>query len=53
MFAEDVDRERKNPRDIKHIRADDHGPCRDQLPTEGESRDTRNDVASLVLLPAD
>jgi uncharacterized protein with ParB-like and HNH nuclease domain len=48
-----VDRSLKNPFDIEHIWADDFSGFQDQFASEQEFQDWRNNVASLLLLPAD
>lgn len=48
-----VDRTAKNPLDIEHIWADHYAPYADQFTTEQEFEAWRNNIAGLVLLPAD
>ena len=53
LFAEYVSRNRKNPFDIEHIWADNYDPHKKEFATEEEFADCRNNVGSLLLLPAD
>lgn len=53
QFAEYVKRNRKNPFDIEHIWADDYGPHKKEFATEREFADCRDNIGSLLLLPAD
>lgn len=52
-FADLVDRSRRNPWDIEHIWADNHGRYSEECPTRHDFDEWRNHVAGLVLLPAD
>ena len=53
LFAEYVSRSRKNPFDIEHIWADDYAPHKKEFATDWEFADCRNNIGSLLLLPAD
>lgn len=52
-FDKLVNREGKNPFDIEHIWADNYGAVKTQFVSEQEFQEWRNQVASLLLLPAD
>ena len=52
-FDKYVDRKVKNPFDIEHIWADDFASHRELFASEQEFQEWRNQVASLLLLPAD
>jgi hypothetical protein len=52
-FDQLVDRDVKNPFDIEHIWAADHGTAAAGFGTEPEFQEWRNHGASLLLLPAD
>lgn len=53
LFAAYADRTAKNLLDIEHIWADHYAPYADQFATEQEFEQWRNNIAGLVLLPAD
>jgi hypothetical protein len=53
LFDKYVDRETKNPCDIEHIWADDYARYKDECASPQEFQDWRNQVAGLLLLPAD
>jgi len=53
LFDKYVDRNTKNPCDIEHIWADNLGPYASEFSSEQEFQDCRNNVAGLLLLPAD
>lgn len=53
MFDSYVDRKIKNPSDIEHIWADKYERYADECPTEQDFENWRNNVAGLLLLPAD
>jgi uncharacterized protein with ParB-like and HNH nuclease domain len=52
-FDKLVDRDRKNPFDIEHIWADSFDAVKTVFANEAEFADWRNQVASLLLVPAD
>ncbi len=52
-FPHLVDRTAKNSMDIEHIWANDYSRYSAQFSTEGEFEDWRDNVAGLLLLPAD
>jgi hypothetical protein len=52
-FDKLIDRDRKNPFDIEHIWADDFDAVKTIFANEAEFADWRNQVASLLLVPAD
>lgn len=52
-FDKYIDREVKNPFDIEHIWADNFLTYKSEFLTDHEFREWRNQVASLLLLPAD
>jgi uncharacterized protein with ParB-like and HNH nuclease domain len=52
-FDKLIDRDRKNPFDIEHIWADDFDAVKTVFADEGEFAEWRNQVASLLLVPAD
>jgi uncharacterized protein with ParB-like and HNH nuclease domain len=53
LFAEYVSRSRKNPFDIEHIWAADFDPHKKEFANEDEFLKCRDNVGSLLLLPAD
>ncbi|MBD1399444.1 DUF262 domain-containing protein [Pelovirga terrestris] len=53
MFADYVDRSKKNAYDIEHIWADNYSRYSDQFTSNEEFQRARNHVAGLLLLPAD
>jgi hypothetical protein len=53
LFAEYVSRSRKNPFDIEHIWAEDYDPHKKEFATKDEFWECRDNVGSLLLLPAD
>jgi uncharacterized protein with ParB-like and HNH nuclease domain len=53
LFAHYMDREQANPCDIEHIWANDYTPYKSVFATAEEFRIARNDIAGLLLLPAD
>lgn len=53
LFDKYVDRTRKNPYDIEHIWADHYEPYIEQFETQQEFNDWRQNIAGLILLPAD
>ncbi|WP_442755890.1 DUF262 domain-containing protein [Methylocystis sp. JAN1] len=53
LFDQYVDRERANPCDIEHIWADDYDRYKSVFPTREEFHTARDNVAALLLLPAD
>lgn len=53
LFDKLVDRKVKNPADIEHIWANDFEPYADKFASEQEFEAWRNNVAGLLLLPAD
>lgn len=53
LFDKYVDRKAKNPSDIEHIWANDYSRYQDECPTRQDFDDWRNNVAGLLLLPAD
>lgn len=52
-FPEFVDRSSRNSMDLEHIWAVHHDPYKNDFPTEDEFVSWRNNVAGLLLLPAD
>lgn len=52
-FDKLVDRQVKNPFDIEHIFADNYDRVKDEFSNEQEFDEWRNQIASLLLLPAD
>jgi uncharacterized protein with ParB-like and HNH nuclease domain len=52
-FDKLIDRDRKNPFDIEHIWADSFDAVKTVFANEAEFADWRNQVASLLLVPAD
>lgn len=53
LFAQYVDRKRKNPADIEHITADMFATLGQAFPDEHAFQSWRNHVGGLLLLPAD
>ena len=53
LFDKYVDRQTKNPCDIEHIWADDYSRYKAECPTQQDFDEWRNNVAGLLLLPAD
>jgi uncharacterized protein with ParB-like and HNH nuclease domain len=53
QFDQYVNRNRKNPFDIEHIWADDFGAHRKEFDSKEDFADWRNNIGSLLLLPAD
>ncbi|WP_151448967.1 DUF262 domain-containing protein [Lacisediminimonas profundi] len=53
LFDKYVDRDTKNPCDIEHIWADDYDRYKHECSSQQEFQDWRNQVAGLLLLPAD
>lgn len=53
LFDHYMDRDRANPCDIEHIWADDYQPYKPLFATIEEFWTARNDIAGLLLLPAD
>jgi uncharacterized protein with ParB-like and HNH nuclease domain len=53
LFDKYVDRRTKNPNDIEHIWANDYSRYQHECPTRQDFDDWRNNIAGLLLLPAD
>ncbi len=53
LFDKYVDRTRRNPYDIEHVWANDYVPYQQAFTSAQEFRDWRDNVAGLLLLPAD
>lgn len=53
LFDKYVDRSQRNPYDIEHIWPKDYNQYKDQFQSEQEFQDRRNNIAGLLLLPAD
>lgn len=53
LFDKYVDRNSKNPSDIEHIWADSYARHKREFASEQEFQEWRNNVAGLLLLPAD
>ena len=53
QFAQYVDRRRRNPFDIEHIWAKDFGPVKKIFDSESDFQGWRDNIGSLLLLPAD
>lgn len=53
IFDKYVDRTAKNPLDIEHIWADNYSRYQDECPTRQDFDEWRNNVAGMLLLPAD
>jgi uncharacterized protein with ParB-like and HNH nuclease domain len=53
LFDRYVDRQEKNSMDIEHIWADDYNPYRVEFQSPEEFQEARNNLAGLLLLPAD
>ena len=53
LFDKYVDRKAKNPSDIEHIWANDFSRYQDECATRQDFESWRNNVAGLLLLPAD
>jgi uncharacterized protein with ParB-like and HNH nuclease domain len=53
LFDKYVDRKAKNPSDIEHIWANDYSRYQHECPTRQDFENWRNNVAGLLLLPAD
>lgn len=53
LFDKYVDRKAKNPSDIEHIWANDYSRYQDECDTRQDFDSWRNNIAGLLLLPAD